>query len=197
MSGDGGRTVVHDGGRRRRPGGQQSPAVPTATAAERAGAEIAAAVYARRSSARLAVARSLITPDGSWSLSPAQQRKAPFASRLVPPSPHCNTITDAARPDVPVIAACLHNITAVGNWITSHSYDTPERPVTVIAAGEQWPDGSLRPAPEGVLGAGVLISDLHAQGAGPLSAEAAAARVYGECTTDIPTPSRAASRAGN
>ncbi|MET9896062.1 hypothetical protein ABZZ47_38890 [Streptomyces sp. NPDC006465] len=37
----------------------------------------------------------------------------------------------------------------------------------VIAAGEQRPDGSLRPALGDLLGAGALISDLHAQGAGP------------------------------
>ncbi|MEU0437490.1 2-phosphosulfolactate phosphatase [Streptomyces sp. NPDC006290] len=159
----------------------------TATAAERAGAEMAAAIYARQSGARLAVAHSTITPDASWSLSPAQLRKAPFTDRLVLPSPHCrSTITAAARPGVPVLAACLRNITAVGSWITSHGYGTPERPVAVIAAGEQWPDGSLRPALEDLLGAGALISDLHAQGAGPLSAEAAAARACGECTADIP-----------
>ncbi|KAB1990431.1 chalcone isomerase family protein [Streptomyces triticiradicis] len=67
--------------------------LPTATAAERAGAEMAAAISARRSSARLAVTRSPITPDGSWSPSPAQLREAPFASRLVLPSPHCNIIS--------------------------------------------------------------------------------------------------------
>ncbi|MFE4698704.1 2-phosphosulfolactate phosphatase [Streptomyces sp. NPDC056738] len=157
-----------------------------ATAAERAGAEMAAAIYARQSGARLAGARSAITLDESWSLSVAQMRRAPFASRLVLPSPVSSTITAAARPGAPVIAACLRNITAVGSWITSHGYGTPERPVAVIAAGEQWPDGSLRPALEDLLGAGALISDLHAQGAGPLSAEAAAARACGECTADIP-----------
>ncbi len=158
----------------------------TATAAERAGAEMAAAIYARQSGARLAVTPSTITPDAPWALSPAQLRKAPFTDRLVLPSPDCSTITAAARPGVPVIAACLRNITAVGSWITSHGYGTPERPVAVIAAGEQWPDGSLRPALEDLLGAGALISDLHAQGAGPLSAEAAAARACGESTADIP-----------
>ncbi|XES00287.1 2-phosphosulfolactate phosphatase [Streptomyces sp. S1D4-11] len=55
----------------------------------------------------------------------------------------------------------------------------------MIAAGERWPDGSLRPALEDLLGAGGLISDLHAQGAGPLSAEAAAARAAYEGTADL------------
>ncbi|MFF8531701.1 2-phosphosulfolactate phosphatase [Streptomyces sp. SAS_267] len=158
----------------------------TATAAERAGAEMAAAIYARQSGARLAVARSAVPLDAPWFLSPAQLRKAPFTARLVLPSPVCSIVTAAARPGVPVVAACLRNITAVGSWITSHGYGTPERPVAVIAAGEQWPDGSLRPALEDLLGAGALISDLHAQGAGPLSAEAAAARTCSECTADIP-----------
>jgi 2-phosphosulfolactate phosphatase len=55
----------------------------------------------------------------------------------------------------------------------------------VIAAGERWPDGSLRPALEDLLGAGALVSDLHAQGAGPMSAEAAAAKAAYEGTADL------------
>ncbi|WP_019070735.1 2-phosphosulfolactate phosphatase [Streptomyces hokutonensis] len=57
--------------------------------------------------------------------------------------------------------------------------------MAVIAAGEQWPDGSLRPALEDLLGAGALICDLHAQGAGPMSVEAAAAKAAYEGTADL------------
>ncbi|WRZ94409.1 2-phosphosulfolactate phosphatase [Streptomyces sp. NBC_01007] len=71
-------------------------------------------------------------------------------------------------------------------WLPAATAPAAERPVAVIAAGEQWPDGGLRPALEDLLGAGALISDLHAQGAGPLSAEASAARACGESTADIP-----------
>jgi len=43
--------------------------------------------------------------------------------------------------------------------------------VTVIAAGERWPDDSLRPAFEDILGAGAIISHLQ----GRLSPESRAA----------------------
>ncbi|MEV0743321.1 hypothetical protein AB0I51_47110 [Streptomyces sp. NPDC050549] len=64
------------------------------------------------------------------------------------PSPNAAAIAAAAPPRVRVVAACLRNILAVGDWLTSHGYGTPGRPVAVIAAGEQWPDVSLRPALE-------------------------------------------------
>ena len=150
-----------------------------------AAAEKAAAVYAQQSGARLAVARRAVTPDSPWSLSPAHLRHAPFVARLVLPSPNGSAIAAAAPPHARVVAACLRNITAVGSWLTARGYGTPEQPVAVIAAGERWPDGSLRPALEDLLGAGALICDLHAQGAGPLSVEAAAAKAVYEGTADL------------
>ena len=153
-----------------------------AIAAEQAGAEKAATVYARQSGARLTVARRAVTPGSAWSLSPAPLRAAPFLARLVLPSPSCAAIAAATPPRVQVIAACLRSISAVGSWLTARGYGTPKRPVAGIAAGERWPDGSPRPALEDLLGTGGLISDLHAQGAGPLSAAKAA---Y-EGTADLP-----------
>jgi len=143
-----------------------------------------AAAFAAQHGAELAVGRSAVTPHSPWSLPPAHLRRAPFTSRLVLPSPNGSAIAAAAPSGVPVVAACLRNITAVGGWLTAHGYGTRERPVAVIAAGETWLDGSLRPALEDLLGAGRLISDLHAQGAGSLSAEAAAARA---CLNAPPT----------
>ncbi|MFF0080080.1 2-phosphosulfolactate phosphatase [Streptomyces canus] len=55
----------------------------------------------------------------------------------------------------------------------------------MIAAGERRPDGTLRPALEDLLGAGALICDLHAQGSGPLSAEATTAKASYEGTADL------------
>ncbi|MDN3027176.1 2-phosphosulfolactate phosphatase [Streptomyces sp. S.PB5] len=156
-----------------------------ATAPERSAAQKAAAIYAQQSGARLAVGRRDVTPATPWSLSPAHLRAAPFVVRLVLPSPNGAAIAAAAPPGMQVVAACLRNVTAIGGWLTAHGYGTPERPVAVIAAGERWPDGSLRPALEDLLGAGALISDLHTLGTGPLSIEATAAKATYEGTADL------------
>jgi len=59
---------------------------------------------------------------------------------------------------MPVVAACLRNTATVGSWLTAHDYGTPERPVAVVAAGERWPDGALRPALGDLLGAGAVTA---------------------------------------
>ncbi|MFF4803970.1 2-phosphosulfolactate phosphatase [Streptomyces sp. NPDC001351] len=156
-----------------------------ATEAQQISATKAAEAYARRWDARLAAHRATVTPSTPWSLSPAHLRAAPFVARLVLPSPNGAAISAATPPGVQVVAACLRNITAVSRWLISHGYGSPEHPVAVIAAGERWPDGSLRPALEDLLGAGSLICELRSQGAGPLSTEAAAAKASYESTADI------------
>jgi 2-phosphosulfolactate phosphatase len=143
-----------------------------------------ASVFARGKAAALAVGRRAATSDSPWSLSPAALRHAPFTPRLVLPSPNGSAIAAAAGGST-VVAGCLRNATAVGRWLALHGYGTRERPVAVIAAGERWPDGSLRPALEDLLGAGAIIAELQSQGAGPLSAEAASARSCFTRTPDI------------
>jgi 2-phosphosulfolactate phosphatase len=86
-----------------------------------------------------------------------------------------------------VIAACLRNADAVGRFLNMGGYATPARPVTVIAAGERWPDGSVRPALEDLLGAGAVITAVHEQGEAILSPEAEAARGCFQATVDIAT----------
>jgi len=54
-----------------------------------------------------------------------------------------------------VVAACLRNAEAVAGWAQQQS-----APIIVIACGERWPDGSLRPALEDFLGAGAVLSRL-------------------------------------
>ncbi|XDO64059.1 2-phosphosulfolactate phosphatase [Streptomyces sp. RLB1-33] len=84
-----------------------------------------------------------------------------------------------------MVAGCLRNVSAVGRWLALHGYGTLERPLAVIAAGERWPDGSLRPGLENLMGAGAVIAALLATGgAGPLSPEAAAARTAYTGTPD-------------
>lgn len=139
--------------------------------------------FARDKAAALAVGRRAATPESPWSLSPAALRRAPFTPRLVLPSPNGSAIAAAATEGSTVVAGCLRNATAVGRWLARHGYGTQERPVVVIGAGERWPDGSLRPALEDLMGAGAVIAALQARGAGPLSPEAAAART---CFTETP-----------
>ncbi|CAM5459823.1 hypothetical protein GCM10010329_32810 [Streptomyces spiroverticillatus] len=147
-----------------------------------------AAPYAASHEADLAVGRRMASPSSPWSLSPAALRRAPFTPRLVLPSPNGSAIAAAAG-DSPVVAACLRNATAVGRWLASRGYGRPDRPVGVVAAGERWPDGSLRPALEDLLGAGAVLAALReASGAGQpaLSPEATAAAATYTATTDVP-----------
>jgi 2-phosphosulfolactate phosphatase len=145
-----------------------------------------AAEFARSRQAELAVGRRAVSAARPWSLSPAALRRAPFVPRLVLPSPNgsaiCATAAESASVGaVTVIAGCLRNAAAVGRFLRGSP-----GPVTVIAAGERWPDGSLRPALEDLLGAGAILSALRVPGGlGSLSPEAAAARACFEATADV------------
>ncbi|MGH3492186.1 MAG: 2-phosphosulfolactate phosphatase [Sciscionella sp.] len=117
--------------------------------------------------------RAQLDSTHPWSLSAAGLRSAPRTQRLVLPSPNGSTIAAGAAAPV-VIAACLRNAGAVGAALRAAGYGGPGHSVAVIAAGERWPDHSLRPALEDLLGAGAVLAAL---GAGmSFSAEATAAR---------------------
>ena len=155
-----------------------------------------AAEFARSHRAELAVGRRAVSAARPWSLSPAALRRAPFVPRLVLPSPNGSAICAAAAEGagvgagaglgvgvgaVTVIAGCLRNAAAVGRFLRSSP-----GPVTVIAAGERWPDGSLRPALEDLLGAGAILAALRGPGGlDSLSPEAEAARARFEATADV------------
>jgi 2-phosphosulfolactate phosphatase len=148
----------------------------------------AAAAFARRQRAVLVADRRAGSPGTPWSLSPAVLRSAPFTPRLVVPSPNGSAIAAAAATPsshTDLLAASLRNVTATSRWLAGHGLGTPDRPVTVIAAGERWPDGSLRPALEDLLGAGAVIAALARAAVGPLSPEADAARRCYETAPDI------------
>jgi 2-phosphosulfolactate phosphatase len=100
-----------------------------------------------------------------FSLSPACYLDAESGTRVVLPSVNGGVVTRAAG-SAAVFAGCLRNAGAVAEAIGGGET------VVVVPAGEQWPDGSLRPAVEDWLGAGAIID--HATG--ELSAEALAAR---------------------
>ena len=140
-----------------------------------------AAAYAAERRAALAVGRS----EGSGvSLSPASVLAQPATAveRLVLPSPNGSALSfDLAGSGLTVVGACLRNRTAVAGWLAP-KLTTGSR-VAVVAAGERWPDGSLRPAVEDLWGAGAVIAalvDLGISGLSPEAEQAAAAFVVAE-----------------
>ena len=73
---------------------------------------------------------------------------------------------------------CLRNAQAVATMARTLGHA-----IAVIACGERWEDGSLRPAFEDMLGAGAIIKGL----AGDCSPEAlAAVAVFEQCHSDLP-----------
>jgi 2-phosphosulfolactate phosphatase len=133
-----------------------------------------AAAFAASVDAVLAVGRRAVSDGHPWSLSPDALRRAPAVERLVLPSPNGSAISAAAADEgAAVVASCLRNGRAVGRWLVAQGYGAVERPVLVVASGERWPDGSLRPALEDALGAGLVLATVLEEGTGLLSPEAA------------------------
>lgn len=90
------------------------------------------------------------------SLSPLSYSRLVAGDRVVLASPNGGACTLlAADRGTLVVAACLRNAAAVGEWIRAR-HDV----VSVIACGERWPDGTLRPALEDLLGAGTVLAAL-------------------------------------
>lgn len=149
-----------------------------------------AADYALRVGAVAAVGRDAVTRDHPWSLSPAALRTAPVVPDLVLPSPNGSAICAAASATgLPVVAACLRNAPAVGRWLVAEGYGSTQAPVGVIAAGERWPDGTLRPSVEDQLGAAAVL-DALATVSGGLSVEAAVALAALTSVPDLPAAIR-------
>lgn len=121
-----------------------------------------------------------ILADGSDpagpSLSPVRLTSIAPGTRVVLPSPNGSTCAAiASERGATVVASCLRNFRAVAAWLNEVT-----RSVAVVACGERWPDGSLRPSLEDFLGAAALVSAFH----GPLSAEAEAAALAWNATAD-------------
>lgn len=126
-----------------------------------------AAAYAEERDAALALNRldARSRPD-AVSLSPASLQSARGLERLVLPSPNGSTICAVlAETGVEVVAACLRNARAVGDWLRPQV--EAGRVVAVVPAGERWPDGSLRPAAEDFWGAGAVLDPLDASWLSP------------------------------
>ena len=109
------------------------------------------------------------------SLSPQSLLRISPGTKLVLPSPNGSTLT-LDSPTL-TVAGCLRNSRAVAEFAQRQGAT-----VTVIPAGEQWPDGTLRPAFEDLVAAGAIISHLH----GELSPESETAlAVYQSCKSRL------------
>ncbi|HLO87078.1 MAG TPA: 2-phosphosulfolactate phosphatase [Nostocaceae cyanobacterium] len=119
--------------------------------------------YAARLGAEVAVRRGVSTKG--YSLSPQSLMKIPPGTKLVLPSPNGSTLS-LLTGNTPTLAGCLRNCAAVAEAAQSYG-----KKIAVIPSGERWPDGSLRPAFEDLIGAGAILSHLT----GSLSPEGAIA----------------------
>jgi 2-phosphosulfolactate phosphatase len=127
-----------------------------------------AAAFAAERHATLAVGRLVARAarnageTDAVSLSPADMARSVVeagVSRVVLPSPNGSSICfSLADRGIEVAAGSLRNATAVARWL--RPFLEEGRPVAVIAAGERWPDGSLRPAVEDLWGAGAVLDAL-------------------------------------
>jgi len=131
------------------------------TVAVEAGAEIfpyfwrdaRAQAYAAAHDALLAGA-----PGSPYSLAVESLSTLTAGTRLVLPSPNGSTLAYAAAARGTVVAGCLRNRRAVSAFLNER---LEHGPIAIIAAGERWPDGSLRPCLEDWIGAGAIIAGLN------------------------------------
>jgi 2-phosphosulfolactate phosphatase len=122
-----------------------------------------AVAFAAEKKAILAASRSEMSHVRPFSLSPTSLLALPEGSNVVLPSPNGATISiAAAKTGAAVIAGGLRNATAVAQAAAARG-----KTILVIAAGERWPDESLRPALEDLLGAAAILAALPRRGMSP------------------------------
>lgn len=92
-----------------------------------------------------------------YTLSPASIASAPEGALIVLPSPNGATLSRMTQ-GIPTFSACLRNAAAVAGAAMQVG-----RRITIVAAGEQWPGGTLRPALEDWLGAGAVVARMAAE----------------------------------
>jgi len=138
-----------------------------------------AAPFARRHDAVLAVGRREAAP-GMISLSPATVARSEGVKRLVLPSPNGSAISARlAAGGATVVGVSLRNAPAAASWARTRA--GAGGTVAVVAAGERWPDGSLRPAVEDLWGAGSFLHHLvRGEAARPTPEAGAALAAYAQ-----------------
>lgn len=136
-----------------------------------------AAEYAARVGALLADPGDAHGP----SLSPVSLLSLGSGDRVVLPSPNGSTCAAiASSMGATVVAGCLRNASAIGAWLNQRGGT-----VTVIACGERWPDGTLRPSLEDYLGAGAVVAALDASRSPEAAAAADAWRAAASRIADV------------
>lgn len=134
--------------------------------------------YAESLDAVLAAPRG----KGRYSLSPGSLMALPEGSRIVLPSPNGATLS-LATGSTPTFAGCLRNARAA-----AAAARTCGPRIAVIACGERWPSGDLRPSLEDHIGAGAILAHLD----GDASPEGAAAvSVFEAARSRLPEMMRA------
>lgn len=119
----------------------------------------------------VAGARSLERP----SLSPSSLLQLDPGTRIVIPSPNGSRLLVRAREHgLSARTGCFRDVSEVARALAGHGT------VGLIAAGERWPDGSIRFALEDWLGVGAIVARLD----GPASVEARSARAAFEAAAD-------------
>jgi 2-phosphosulfolactate phosphatase len=91
------------------------------------------------------------TSKTGYTLSPTSLLSITSGTRLVLPSPNGSTLS-LTTGVTPTFAGCLRNAQAIANSVQQYGLR-----ISLIPAGERWPDGSLRPAIEDWVGAGAII----------------------------------------
>jgi 2-phosphosulfolactate phosphatase len=138
---------------------------PAATEAE-------AAARAAEVGAEVAVSRRDVPQRGRFSLSPSTWTGVEPGTRVVLPSPNGSTLARLGESAPVVLLGCLRNSWACAVAARKLGFELGV-PISVLAAGERWPDDQgLRFSVEDLIGAGAIITaiDLAA------SPEARAAR---------------------
>jgi 2-phosphosulfolactate phosphatase len=115
------------------------------------------------------------TGPRALTLSPSTLTALGPGDRIVLPSAngsHCSAL--ATKGGATVVGGSLRNAEAVAQWILHQARDGVS-PVGVVPCGERWPDGSLRPALEDLIGAGAIVDALLQAGSSLLPSPDAAA----------------------
>ncbi|HFF9828525.1 2-phosphosulfolactate phosphatase [Serratia marcescens] len=124
--------------------------------------------YAETFGAVVANANRRFAGEGYF-LSPASLAALNPGTKLVLPSPNGSALAFKARESGAVVyAGCLRNLTATADACNGY------KKILIVAGGEKWPDGSLRPALEDWVVAGGIASLFSGKTLSPEALAAAA-----------------------